>query len=153
TSYNGHDYTVTTTSGGVTTTTVYANPGSPAVYSYTGHGIYQPQVQQVAYPILRCPSDMSLKANNLDLSDQWATTSYLPNWHAFTPGTDKNDVPGSDPWNNTRAQRFSNWRDGTSTVILFADAYANCDRVSRKALLDPTYWSFGLDWYGIKNTL
>jgi hypothetical protein len=50
-------------------------------------------------------------------------------------------------------QKFDRIANGTSNVILLADAYANCDRVSRVALtVSPTTtytgYTFGIDWNG-----
>jgi prepilin-type N-terminal cleavage/methylation domain-containing protein len=150
--YNGHDYIIPGNPGGTTWGVIsWTDPGTPDVYA--GHGIYLDGARKVAFPVLQCPADPTWKGDGLDLWNDWSTTSYVPNWHAFGPGVDKQVAPSSNPWYTVRRQKFDNWVDGTSSVIVFAEAYANCDRISRRAMASPEWWAFGLDWYGYENTL
>jgi prepilin-type N-terminal cleavage/methylation domain-containing protein len=152
TTYNGHVYNIPGSPGSTYTGVIsWTNPGTPDVYA--GHGIYLDGARQTPCPVLACPSDPTWKDNALDIWNDWTTTSYIPNWHAFGTGVDKQAAPSSNPWYTTQPERFSNWLDGASSVVMFAEAYANCDTISRRAMINPEWWAFGLDWYGYENTL
>jgi prepilin-type N-terminal cleavage/methylation domain-containing protein len=131
---------VPTTINGHIISTCSGNTCPSGVVNY---GIWKNGVHEARYPVLRCPSDPS----NPDglVYNSWGATNYLANWHAF--GNEKNGV-------FTPPQRFTQLTDGTSNVLLFAEAYAWCDGVGRIALYSAGYYhNFGLDPTGQPNTL
>jgi Tfp pilus assembly protein PilE len=89
----------------------------------------------IRFEILQCPSDHSqpLVASGL------GTTNYLANWYVFTEGE----------WGcYTRAQRFKDVSDGLSCTVLFAEGYASCDGIPRRALIACCLHNFGITWDG-----
>ena len=84
-------------------------------------GIWLPGIRDAAFPLLQCPSDSSrflppVKKGSL----QWTTTNYLANWYVFGDGIEGCFNP---------PQKLENVSDGLSSTILFAEGYAQCQRV------------------------
>jgi prepilin-type N-terminal cleavage/methylation domain-containing protein len=149
-----------------TTTGAYGTPptpGTPAVTRPTGIDA----VDHV-YKVLQCPADPTksvYRTNVLGRGVPYSVTNYVANYHAFTDGKRT-----GAPWN--RAMRLPDIQDGTSTTIMFGEAYSKCDRVFRLALWgdcryrrqpgDPTSGAnahqaypsqnFGINWYSDANT-
>jgi prepilin-type N-terminal cleavage/methylation domain-containing protein len=143
--YNGWTYTTTGTSGSTYTQTVCDTTTNSV--TTTVYGVDIPAARKYIYQILRCPSDPSVRPNQLDLNNDWTTTSYVPNWHAWT---DRVEAPTTTNPYNRPAQRFSGFTDGVSQTVLFTDVYANCDRWSRRALRSPEQWAY-IDSYKHSN--
>jgi prepilin-type N-terminal cleavage/methylation domain-containing protein len=141
TNYNGWTYTTTTggSAGGTTTQTVCDDV-------YVGTGIYMPEARKLKYDILYCTADPSTHMGQLDAGNDWVTTSYAPNWWAFTPGIYR---PQGDPYNQA-AQRLLDIRGGLSSTIFFTDVYAICDTWSRRALVSVDRYPY-VDSYGVAN--
>jgi prepilin-type N-terminal cleavage/methylation domain-containing protein len=142
TTYNGWTYSTTTgpTTGGTTTQTVCDDV-------YAGTGIYMTDVRKVTYQILQCPSDPSTRNGNLDLSNDWVTTSYAANWWVLTDGTQR---PAGDPFNRP-PRNFETVTGGLSKTVFLTDVYANCDTWSRRALVNVDRYPY-VDSYGVANT-
>jgi prepilin-type N-terminal cleavage/methylation domain-containing protein len=124
-------------------------PGG-TVQDYTG--VWGNTFRLHKFPLLLCPSDYSYSKVGFVAKGQWGGTSYLPNWWVF--GGDQGAGVYSTPGNLAYVP------DGHSQTILYSEAFAECDNVSRRALLawdsvSPTniYHTFGLAWAGawIKN--
>jgi prepilin-type N-terminal cleavage/methylation domain-containing protein len=128
--YNGHTYTYWQSSGGTWTTT-----GVNDIWIEGAH--------QATFSILQCASDISVADPGLVYS-YWGGSSYMANWNAWGDGN-------GAMW--TSAQRFGQLTDGLSNIVLFGEAYQNCDSLGRIALYSWYYHTFGLDWYGQGNTL
>jgi prepilin-type N-terminal cleavage/methylation domain-containing protein len=126
--YNGHSY-------------VYA-PGGGNYTTTATHDIWVEGVHQATFAILQCPSDPTY-ADGL-VYGYWGGSSYMANWNAWGDGT-------NGLW--TPAQRFGQLTDGQSNVVLFGEAYQDCDSLGRIALYSWYYHTFGLDWYQQGNTL
>jgi prepilin-type N-terminal cleavage/methylation domain-containing protein len=109
-------------------------------------GIWKAGVHERIFRILLCPSDPSPgKPTGLVHNSHWGSTNYLANWHAWGSGT-------GGVW--TPPQAFKNLSDGTTSTVLFAEAYAWCDGVGRIALYSAGhYHNFGLEPNGTPNTL
>ncbi len=86
--------------------------------------------ENVKFKVLRCPSDPGQS-----LESYWGKTSYEANWYAFGDGESGWFPP---------PQRLANLTSGLSNVVLFAEAYAYCDRMPRMALATPWYHTFGV---------
>jgi prepilin-type N-terminal cleavage/methylation domain-containing protein len=117
--------------------------GSTGGAGHHAHGIWITTSHRATYRVMRCPSDPTAKANGL-LANGWGLTNYLANYNAW--GTGKGGL-----W--TLPLKFTDLTDGTSTVVLFGEGYAECDRIGRIALYSWSYHNFGLDWYQNANTL
>ncbi|MSU76784.1 MAG: DUF1559 domain-containing protein [Gemmataceae bacterium] len=83
---------------------------------------------------LRCHSDPSGQA------DDQPRTNYLANWYALTKQE-------KGPYG--LGQPFRELEDGPSNVVLFAEGYRACDRVSRIAMQPYPYHNFGLTQKGL----
>jgi prepilin-type N-terminal cleavage/methylation domain-containing protein len=142
--YNGWTYS-TPGNGSYTYTTTVCDTTTSNVTNVV-YGVNIPPAPKYAYPILRCPGDPTVRPNQLDLWDSWTTTSYVPNWHAWT---DRKQAPNYDPYNRP-AMKFDAISDGLSVTVFFTDAYANCDRWSRRALVSPEMWGY-IDSYRHSN--
>jgi prepilin-type N-terminal cleavage/methylation domain-containing protein/prepilin-type processing-associated H-X9-DG protein len=129
--YNGHSYVYQQYSGGN-----YAG--------YHAHGIWIDGIHQATYKVLQCPSDPSADGTGL-VYGWWGATNYLANYNAWTPD------PAYGLW--APPVTFANFKDGTSSTVLFGEGYQNCDSIGRIALYSWFYHSFGLDWYNQADTL
>jgi prepilin-type N-terminal cleavage/methylation domain-containing protein len=130
--YNGYTY-------------CYTNGNYTGGSSYTPHGIWLPGVHNARFPVTRCPSDVSLDDGDL-VYGSWWPTNYVANFHALAGHNAERLRVWAGP------QRLTSAKDGTSNTILFAEAYADCDRLGRIALYSWWYHNFGLDWYQQPNT-
>jgi len=126
---NGHSqWNVNTTT--TTTCTTPAQwvggtpPSSSSSTTTTNFGIWMPNVKPTAFKILRCPSDPTARKGFTD--DGWGATSYLANWWAF------GGRQGKDAF--VDGGLLTSITDGTSTTLLFAEAYGMCDSTNRRAL-------------------
>jgi prepilin-type processing-associated H-X9-DG protein len=127
--YNGHDFV---------TSPATATGGS----GYHAHGIWIDGVHEATYKVLRCPSDPSAPPDGL-VYGHWGPTNYLANYNAFS----------GNPWGLwCNPVPLSYFKDGLSNTVLFAEGYADCDRIGRIALYSWWYHNFGLDWYQQPNT-
>lgn len=89
----------------------------------------------VRFDLLQCPSDHSRS----HVAGGLGTTNYLANWYVF----------GDGEWGcYTRAQRFKDVSDGLSCTVLFAEGYASCDSIPRRALVACCLHNFGITWDG-----
>jgi len=131
--YNGYTY-------------CYGNGSSNGGEGYTPHGIWIPGVHNANYKIARCPSDFTLMPDEL-VYNAWGPTNYVANFHALAGRNAAKYGIWSGP------EKLSAAADGTSNTILFAEAYADCDRLGRIALYSWWYHNFGIDWYQQPNTL
>lgn len=87
------------------------------------------------FEILQCPADPSPPFLGANLG----TTNYLANWYVF----------GNGEWGcYNRAQRFKDVSDGLSCTVLFAEGYASCDGIPRRALVACCLHNFGITWDG-----
>jgi hypothetical protein len=96
--------------------------------------------------VARCPSDATVSPTGL-VYGAWGPTNYLANYHALTGVNGDRYRVWAGPTRLTAAT------DGLSNTILFAEAYAECDRLGRIALYSWWYHNFGVDWYQQPNTL
>jgi prepilin-type N-terminal cleavage/methylation domain-containing protein len=139
-SYGGGSTTVTY-NGGHTYT--YGGTTSSGGSGYQNAGIWIPQVANVPYKLMQCPSDPTLSQDGL-VYGYWGSTNYLANYNAWTP------YP-MGLW--ATPVTYANFGDGTSNTVIFGEGFANCDSIGRIALYSWFYHNFGLDWYQNANTL
>jgi prepilin-type N-terminal cleavage/methylation domain-containing protein len=130
--YNGYTYCHTT-------------GGSTGGAGYTPRGIWLPPVRTAVYKVARCPSDTTVPANGL-VHNAWGPTNYVANYHALAGANAARYRVWAGPVPLTSAT------DGLTNTVLFAEAYADCDRIGRIALHSWWYHNFGLDWYQQPNT-
>jgi prepilin-type N-terminal cleavage/methylation domain-containing protein len=82
------------------------------------------------FPVLVCKSDPSSAIDNYR-----AKTSYEANWFAFSPGTGGFFPP---------TQRFSDFTNGLSNVVLFGECYSECGGLIHFAMETPSNHTFGI---------
>jgi prepilin-type N-terminal cleavage/methylation domain-containing protein len=140
---NGQAYTYSTS------TTTYAVPPKPAVYSYSNNGIWMDGAHDRVFALLHCPSDPTWPVNGLVENNQWGATNYLANWNAFANSLGDGSTDSGD-WSPNKLgiwappQAFKTITDGLSNTILFAEGYAVCDSANRAALYTWGHQNFGL---------
>jgi type II secretory pathway pseudopilin PulG len=98
--------------------------------SIGGMPIAGPGVRNVVFPFLQCASDPS---RNPSLNT--GTTNYLANWYALTR---ENAGWFSAP------RTLTDFPDGTSNVVLYAEAYSVCNSTVRIAMNSVTFHNFGI---------
>lgn len=101
----------------------------------TTTGQYLDQVKLAVFPNLVCSSDPSRKAPGGD-----NLTNYVANWYALSDGK---------RGTYRKAQRFDSLRNGLSNVVLFAEAYSDCEKVQRLALYSAHNHNFGITQEGL----
>ena len=94
-------------------------------------GVTVAGIRDFKFPFLYCAADPSVGDNTLS----FGTTNYLANWYALTDG--KKGLY-SDP------RRLNDFEDGTSNVILFAEAYSICSQWYRLSLDSSIFHNFGI---------
>jgi prepilin-type processing-associated H-X9-DG protein len=130
--YNGYTY-------------CYNTGGYTGGAGWTPRGIWIDGVHDAKYKVARCPADPSAAPDALH-GNWWGTTNYLANFHALAGhGSAYGIWSGPEP--------LAGAEDGLSNTVLFAEGYAECDRLGRIALYSWWYHNFGIDWYGQPNTL
>jgi type II secretory pathway pseudopilin PulG len=93
------------------------------------------EVRKVKFPFLLCPSDPTMGNN----PGNWGKTNYLANWYVLTDGKSGFYAP---------PRKLRDLSDGLSNVVLFAEAYSVCDKLTRIALLSPWQHNFGVTQEG-----
>ena len=99
--------------------------------SFGGMAIAGPGVRDVVFPFLQCPSDPS-RNPSLNIG----TTNYLANWYALTREQDAG-------WFSA-PRTLTDFPDGASNVVLYAEGYSNCGPFVRIALNSVTFHNFGI---------
>ena len=99
------------------------------------NGMYLPQVKNANFPELVCASDPTRHESYGDNA-----TNYVANWYALSDG-----IRGT----YRRARRFDSLTNGLSNVVLFAEAYSDCDGLHRLALYSSYYHNFGITQQGM----
>jgi prepilin-type N-terminal cleavage/methylation domain-containing protein len=124
----------------------YNTSSSSGGAGYTPHGIWIPTVHPTIFKITRCPSDFTVPAGG-KVHNAWGPTNYVANFHALAgPNADRYRI-----WSGPT--KLAATPDGLSNTLLFAEAYADCDRIGRIALYSWWYHNFGINWYQQPNTL
>ncbi len=98
-------------------------------------GEFMPETRNAVFADLACASDPTRSGwggNN--------RTNYLANWYALTDG-----VRGT----YRQAQRLDSLTNGLSNVVLLAEAYSECNKLSRVALYSANYHNFGITQEGL----
>jgi Protein of unknown function (DUF1559)/Prokaryotic N-terminal methylation motif len=103
--------------------------------------VFSPAIHQAGSPILVCPSDPSRGHSDPTgpTGDHWSKTSYLANWYVFGNGIGGCYNP---------AQSFDGITDGLTNTVLFAEGYAQCGDLPRRACLSCDFHNLGITWDG-----
>jgi hypothetical protein len=124
-------------------------------------GIWYSQARKAKFPFALCPSDPSPNKAGFAPADShfdpdvgapitppypryWGATNYLANWWVFNANIPLGVTCGS-------GNLFS-IPDGSSTTILLAEAYSECDTIGRVALYPDWSHHFGITWTGGEGT-
>ncbi len=122
---------------------VYQSQTASGGAGYQNFGIWIDGVHEAAFKVLQCPSDGTHDSGRV-YGGYWGSTSYLANWNAWA-------YPGRGLWAGPLPP--ASFKDGMSNTVLWAEGFADCDRIGRIALYSWFYHNFGLDWYQQANTL
>lgn len=96
-------------------------------------GIWQAEIKHARFPELTCREDATQ-------SGAYGTTNYLANWYALTPDNAKGVYHAG--------QSFRDLRDGVGNVVLFAEAYSECNGLVRLAVQSAGSHNFGVTGHG-----
>jgi len=111
----------------------------------TGHigglGVFHPGIRDAPFPLLQCPSDSSgYQPPVKPGAPPWTMTNYLANWYVFGDGVEGCfNLP----------QKLEDVSDGLSSTVLFAEGYAQCQQVPRRACLSCDLHNFGITMQGL----
>jgi hypothetical protein len=114
----------------------------PSGGGHLGDGaVWSPAVRHAASPVLICPADPSRgRADPTgEPHDHWSKTNYLANWYLLGDGIGGCYGP---------PQRFDSVTDGLTNTVLFAEGYAQCGDLPRRACLTCDFHNFGITWDG-----
>jgi len=102
-------------------------PGGKSIFE-PGAMLQDPNNQ--AFDVLKCQSDPTAAA-----MPEFGKTNYLGNWFSLSDTT-RGIYSGP--------RRLKDLCDGPATVVLFAEAYAVCDKLARLALVSSQFHNFGI---------